>query len=181
VAALKGRRIVVIGISGSGKSTLARNLATRLGVKYVEIDALYWRPNWTGITTEQLREQVQRVVAEDAWVIDGNYSGVRPYIWARATTIIWLDYSLPVVMTRLIRRTTRRIVRREELWAGNRESIRKTLFSKKSILWWSFSHYKPNRQKYPALFAKSENAHLQILHFKSPRAADLWLNFINNN
>ena len=41
-------KINVVGTSGSGKSTLARQLAERLDVPYIEMDRLYWRPEWQG-------------------------------------------------------------------------------------------------------------------------------------
>src|SRR4051812_15248546 len=90
-----GKRIVVIGTSGSGKTTLARRLAAKLGSPHVEIDALNWGPNWTAATAEQLRAKVEQALAGDGWVVDGNYSRVRSYIWSRATTLVWLDYPLP--------------------------------------------------------------------------------------
>ena len=39
-------RTSVVGSSGSGKSTVARRLADILGVPYVELDAIHWRPGW---------------------------------------------------------------------------------------------------------------------------------------
>ena len=41
------RRTVVVGTTGSGKTTVAAELARRLGVSHVEMDALYWGPDWT--------------------------------------------------------------------------------------------------------------------------------------
>lgn len=40
-------RILVVGTSGAGKSRLAGQLAAALGVPHVELDALYWGPDWT--------------------------------------------------------------------------------------------------------------------------------------
>src|SRR5688500_3597481 len=41
-----GKRIIVVGSSGSGKSTLGEQLAARLDVPFIELDALYWEPGW---------------------------------------------------------------------------------------------------------------------------------------
>jgi adenylate kinase family enzyme len=178
MADFAGKRIVIIGTSGSGKTTLARQLAAKLGFSHIETDALNWGPNWTQASGEQLQERVAAALSGDKWVIDGNYSRVNQFVWSRATTVIWLDYSLPVIMTRLIRRTARRVILREELWSGNRESVKTTLFTKDSILWWALTTYKRRRRDYPRLLALPEHAHLEVIHFQSPRAANRWLNSI---
>jgi cytidylate kinase len=36
-------RYIVIGATGSGKSTLAQRLSQKLGLEYIELDALFWR------------------------------------------------------------------------------------------------------------------------------------------
>ena len=46
---------------------------------------------------ENLRDRVPAVAAGGGWVIDGNYSDVRPLIWERADTVVRLDYSFPVM------------------------------------------------------------------------------------
>ncbi len=127
------RRIVVVGTTGSGKSALARQIAGRLAIPHVELDALHWGPNWTGADTAVLRERVTRATQGEDWIVDGNYSRVRDIVWPRADTVVWLDYSLPVILWRLARRTIGRIVTDEELWHENRESIRTTFFSRDSL------------------------------------------------
>jgi len=132
-----GRRIVVVGTTGSGKTTLAGELARRLEVSHVELDALHWEPNWVEAPIGIFRERVIRAVSGGAWVADGNYSAVRDIVWSRADTIVWLDYSLPAILCRLTRRTFRRIFTREELWNGNRERIWVQFLSRDSIFLWA--------------------------------------------
>lgn len=166
---------MVIGTSGSGKTTLARQLAAHLGFPHVETDALNWGPDWTPARPEQLQARVEQALSGDIWVLDGNYSRVSSFVWSRATTIIWLDYSLPVIMARLVRRILYRIILRKELWNGNRESLKTALFTKDSILWWALTTYQRRRREYPELFTRPEHAHLQVIHFQSPRATNRWL------
>ena len=170
------RRIVVVGTSGSGKTTLAYRLAQRLGIPHVELDALHWGPDWTPAPREVFRERIAQALSGDAWTTDGNYSAVRDIIWSRTDTIVWLDYALPVIMGRVMWRTFRRIVMREELWSRNRERLWGAVFSRDSIIWYALRTYRRRRREYHVLFSKPEHAHLDIVHLRSPRAAGEWLN-----
>ena len=154
----------VIGTSGSGKSTVGAELARRLGVPHVELDALSWEPNWTMAAPEVLRRRVQDAVAGDAWVVDGNYSATRDLVWPRADTVVWLDLPRRVVMSRVISRTIRRLVTREVLWNGNRESLR-TALSRDSIILWAWTTYGRRRHDYPRLAAGYP--HLAFVHLRS--------------
>jgi adenylate kinase family enzyme len=123
------RRVSVAGASGSGKSTLAAALAARLGVPYVELDALNHGPNWVEATPDELRARVEAALAAapDGWVCDGNYAGkLGDLVVERADTLVWLDLPLPVVLARVVRRTAIRVVRRTELWpaTGSRSAAR---------------------------------------------------------
>ncbi len=169
------QRTAVVGTSGSGKTTLASRLAQQLVVPHVELDALHWGPDWTPVPLEVFRQRVAQALGRDAWTTDGNYSGVRDIVWSRADTVVWLDYSLPVVMGRVIWRTIRRSVTREELWNTNRERFREAFFGRDSIVWWAFRTYRRRKREYPALFSQPEYAHLSVIHLRSPRAAQEWL------
>ncbi len=169
-----GRRIVVIGTTGAGKTTMGAGLAGLLAIPHVELDSLFWGPNWTECPTEVFRDRVAEATRGDAWAVDGNYGKAREIIWSRADTVIWLDYTLPVILYRLTRRNAYRIGRGVELWNGNRETLRATL-GRNSLFVWAFRTYRRRRLEYPEHFRRPEYAHLRVLHFRSPRQARRWV------
>lgn len=171
------RRFVVIGTTGSGKSTLAGQLANKLGLDYIELDALNWGPNWTPAGGPLLRARVEAATRSPGWVVAGNYSETRPVTWARAEAVIWLDYSLWVIFWRLFRRTWKRVLFREELWNGNREHLwtHLKLWSEESLFHWLFKTYWRRKREYPQLLALPEHAHLKTFRFETPQQAQDWL------
>jgi len=171
-------RIAVVGTTGSGKTTLARALAHRLGRPHIELDALHWEPDWQEAPLEIFRERVVDALDHPQWVVDGNYSKVRDLVWARADTVVWLDYPLRVILTRLFRRTAHRVVTRKELWNGNREGLRNAV-SRDSIILWALTTYRRRRREYPQLLNRPEHAHLRTIHLRSPREADRWLDYLS--
>jgi adenylate kinase family enzyme len=169
------RRINVVGTTGSGKTTTARQIACRLGLPHVELDALHWDANWTEAPLAIFRERVAQALAGDAWVVDGNYSKVRDLIWSRVELVVWLDYPLAVIVRQLVWRTLRRTLLREELWSGNRERFLNQFFARDSLLWWALTTYRRRRAQYQALFAQPSYAGLAVVRLPSPRATHDWL------
>ncbi len=169
------QRVVVIGTSCSGKTTFAKSLAQKLNVLHIELDAIHWKENWTPAPTEEFRASARVATAPETWVLDGNYSAVRDIVWARATTLIWLDYPFPVVAGRALGRTLRRAVSQEPLWAGNTETLRRALLSKDSILWWVLKTYRKRRRDYPLRFREPQNRHLEVTVISSPAQAEEFL------
>ena len=147
------RRVVVVGTTGAGKTTFGRALAERLGATFTELDALYWQEGWT--PAPDFAEQVERALETAQWVVDGNYNDeVQPFVFARADTVIWLDYSFGTKLWRLFKRTCRRTLSREVLWNRNTETVRKAFFSRKSIFVWSFQTHWSQRRRYEKLLSE---------------------------
>lgn len=175
-------RIVVIGTSGSGKTTLAKQIALKRHVPHIELDALNWQPNWQEAPLDEFRVAVENVLQPQQWVLDGNYRKVRDIVWKRADTLVWLDYPLRVILWRLTQRIFKRTLTRENLWGtGNRETLWKHFFTRDSLYLWVFKTYRRRRREYPQLFQHPEHAHLQVIHLKSPRKTEQWLNELDKN
>jgi adenylate kinase family enzyme len=170
------QRVVVIGTSGSGKTTLAQQIAGRLRLPHIELDALHWEPGWRPASPEVFQGRVIEALSGDAWVVDGNYSKVRDLVWKRADTLIWLNYPLWVSLWRVFWRGVKRSLTREDLWnTGNRESLRQHLLTRDSLIWWVLKTHKRREREYPALFRLPEYAHLQVIQLRSPKETELWL------
>src|SRR5829696_9943485 len=168
------QRIVVRGVSGAGKSTFAAELARRLGLTYVELDALHHGPNWSEPTAEEFRARVGAAMAAApaGWVIDGDYDAkLGKTVVAPADTIVWLDLPLQVTFPRLWRRTLHRIRNNVELWGGNRETWRDQFASRHSIFVWTMVSHVKHRRRWPARFAGDP----RLVRLRSAAEVRRWL------
>jgi adenylate kinase family enzyme len=171
----KPARVVVIGTSCAGKTKFARFLSGVLHCPHVELDTLYWQPNWLPRTADEFRALTAQALSRNDWVTDGNYAVVRDLVWSRATTVIWLNYSFQLVLCRALTRTVRRVLTREELFSGNRESFRMAFFSRDSILWWVMTTFHRRRKRYNELFEGTTHPQLTYLEFRNPAEAQRFL------
>lgn len=169
------RRVAIVGTSCSGKTTFASNLASVLNVKYIELDAINWLPDWVARPPDEFASLVEAEIANEDWILDGNYKRVRQKVWERATTIIWLNYSFPRTFYRALSRTTRRVVKGEILYSGNRESLRIALFSQDSILLWVLQTYHRRRREYAKTMREIDDGRKEIFIFRHPNQAQEFL------
>jgi adenylate kinase family enzyme len=147
--------MVTASASGNGKTTLGREIARRLDVPFVELDALVHGPGWTETPDDELRAQVERIVASKGWVIDGGYRGkLGDLVLEAADVVIWLDLPMWVWLPRLLRRTVRRIRGLEELWNGNRETLKSAFFGGDSLLAYAVRSHFRRRRVYPEDLAR---------------------------
>lgn len=172
-------RILIVGTSGSGKSTLARKISNILSVPDIELDALFWKPNWTQSNKEEFRAKIQESISKSSgFIMHGNYNQVRDLTWGNSDIVIWLDYSKKLVMWRVLKRSVLRILSNEPLWANNKETIRKTFFSKESIILWSWNTYDIRKKLYSEFIEKPEYENIKLLRIKSTKEADKLLQSI---
>jgi adenylate kinase family enzyme len=160
-------RIAIIGASGNGKTTLAAELAERLGIRHVELDALHHGPNWESSGAEVLRERVTAATEGDGWVTDGTYrSMLGDLVLERAEIAVWLDLPVPLIMWRLLRRTYVRRRDKVVLWNGNVEggSWREQIGY---LLWPALKRAYANRRSVPERFAR--HPHLSTHRLRSDR------------
>lgn len=177
------RRIAFVGCSGAGKTTLARQVAAKLDLVHIELDALFHQPGWTELPDGEFAKLVAERLgsAESGWTCDGNYNshGGRQ-VRDAADTIVWVDTSRRRVMSRVIRRTLRRVVTREELWNGNREPWTNlySLDPERNIIVWSWTRFAGYRQQYRAMTESGEWSHADVVRLSSPAEVDRWLESI---
>ena len=167
------QRICVIGTSGAGKTTLACQVAQKLNIPHFELDSLFWEPNWVTAPRDIFRRRVEESLVSNNWIVDGNHSKTRDIVWGKANTLVWLDYSFPLIMSRVLWRTFHRVVTKQQICNGNYESLKKT-FSKESIILWSLQTYRKRKREYPILIKQPEYSHLNIVRLNSPQAAEDW-------
>jgi len=170
-------RVLILGRTGSGKTTLARELAAALDVPHVELDSLYFGPDFSTAPLDLLRERTSEAIAQERWVTDGNKSAVRDLVWPRADTVIWLDYPVYVSLWRLAKRARRRTsaLSAQAAETGSRTGVpRQMLAAAKGVLTALRSH-RGQRREYPRMFAQPANRHLAVARLRSPRATRQWL------
>lgn len=98
------QRVMIIGPCGSGKSTLARELAPRMGLPLVHMDQLGWQAGWVETEKAELNARLAEEVAQDRWLIEGNYGSTLAPRLERADTVIYLDFPISLCLWRLANR-----------------------------------------------------------------------------
>lgn len=175
------QRVNIVGTSGSGKTTFAKKLATQLNCACIEMDALFWKPNWQESKDEEFFSLLEQHLEQEKWVLDGNYHRSRALKWRNVDTIIWLDFSFTRTLFQACRRALTRSLNKTELWGktGNVESFRRSFFSKESVLLWTIKTHASNHHRYQTLMSASEYRHIHFVRLTSPKMADKWLQHLD--
>jgi adenylate kinase family enzyme len=101
------QRVIVIGCGGAGKSLFSRQLAAVTGLPLHHLDALYWQPGWKKPAAENWQSTVDALIAQPAWILDGNFGGTLEQRLAASDTVIFLDVPAWLCLWRVVVRRIR--------------------------------------------------------------------------
>jgi adenylate kinase family enzyme len=116
--------VLVIGCGGAGKSTFSRQLARVTGVPLIHLDLHCWHPGWIPTPEDVWNHRVAELIAQDAWIMDGNYASSLAARLARCDAVVFFDISRRACLWAALRRlVVHRFGRRPDLPAGCPESV----------------------------------------------------------
>jgi adenylate kinase family enzyme len=171
------RRISIVGTTGSGKSHLAARLADVTRLPLIHMDELRNDASGKKLSDDKFRSAVSEVIGGDDWIVDGYYRSVSDLIWPRADMIVWLDYPISFIMSRLftryLRKQTRRVATKVSKSAhvtagspsvGNNASWRDRMAR--------FSRGLQEKSRYETLLTQSANADAKIIRLSKQGQVD---------
>lgn len=91
-------KIIVIGCPGAGKSTFSRKLSEVTGIKLHYLDMLWHKPDKTHISREEFDIGLEKIMANESWIIDGNYTRTLESRLKECDTAFLLDYPLEICL-----------------------------------------------------------------------------------
>ena len=92
------KKVIVIGSPGAGKSTFSRKLRERTGLPLFYLDMLWHKPDKSNISREEFNRELNEILQQDEWIIDGNYLRTLKMRLDTCDTVFFLDYPLQVCM-----------------------------------------------------------------------------------
>lgn len=91
-------KIIVIGCPGAGKSTFSRKLSEVTGIKLHYLDMLWHKPDKTNISSEEFDIGLEKIMTNESWIIDGNYTRTLEARLKECDTVFLLDYPLEICL-----------------------------------------------------------------------------------
>ena len=163
------KRVLVIGSGVAGKTTLALEVGMITALPVVHLDRLHWGRNWAIPDRDTWHRRLKDAIAEDAWILDGNYSGSLPLRLPQADTVLFLDLPPHICVWRAIRRSQHyRSMTRPDMAPGCEEKL--TL----SFLYWTWTF---RRRKVPVMtkMIRDHAPHADVVVMKSQSDVERYL------
>lgn len=159
------QRVMIVGTSGVGKTTLSGHVAAVTGLPVTHLDMLAWTAGWKRRPQAAFERDLDRVLAQERWVVDGNYIKSLPQRAGLADTLILIDLPLWQCLIRVFRRWWKnRGQQRHDLPEGCLEPLPWT------FLKWVLSAPPRHQQLWHAVAAS--HPELTFYHLTSARQVD---------
>lgn len=102
---------MVIGSPGAGKSTVTKKLHAVSGLPIIHLDDHYWLEQWKRPTEEFWLQKLRELVAQEKWIIDGNYFSCLDIRLHAADVVIFLDIPTSVCLMRVCIRAMKWLIK----------------------------------------------------------------------
>lgn len=91
-------KVIIIGCPGAGKSIFARKLRDITGLPLYYLDLLWHKSDRTTVSREQFDTKLEEILAQDSWIIDGNYQRTLERRLEACDTVFLLDYPMDLCL-----------------------------------------------------------------------------------
>lgn len=165
-------KILVVGSPGAGKSTLAEAVAYRLALPYAGINGYRWQTDWKPTPPSRYNRLVDMVLNQAAWVMDDCMQERAAEIWPQADVVIWLDYSLSLVLSRITRRNLGWWMSGKYIWGANQMTLRRAVGG----ILEATREYGQTRRRIELLFLERDPS--RRMRFTEPQQETQWLRLL---
>ncbi|MBH5333319.1 adenylate kinase [Streptomyces pactum] len=169
------QKIALFGPPATGKTTLARWLSEQLGHPHTNLDDILFTPDGP-LPLEEFRRQAGEVTRHNRWIVEGNFSKLADVVWHRADVLVWLDFPLPVIVYRVVRRSLRQLAGHDDSPQAKRLTWSTAFFSRRSLLRTAVRKYRNNRPRYARQVAETAGLGIEVVRLRSPREVERWKN-----
>ncbi|MEQ8820020.1 MAG: hypothetical protein RLY93_07220 [Sumerlaeia bacterium] len=137
-----------------------------LNLPVIHLDQHYHGPNWQEPPPGVWQARLDKLLAGERWIMDGNYAGSLDRRLRRADAVVWLDFGRAVCLPRLIRRSLTYWRReRPDTAPGCRESFGWGYLDFLRFAWtW-------NDEVRPGILAALEQGDTPVWRLKTPKEA----------
>lgn len=143
------------------------------------MDAVFHRHGLAHVAHQDFLPVLDEFTDQDRWIVDGNYTshGTRDVVWPKADTIVWLDLTRRTALSRVMKRTLRRVLTREEMWPGVREPFSNLfrLDPYENIIVWTWTRHGHVRAKYETALVDGSWEHTAVHRLRSEAEVEAFL------
>ena len=170
--------ISIVGPSCTGKSSLARKLkCIDNDLEIIELDYLYWLPNWRHPKKKKFRNKVKESIAEcvqknKRYIIVGSYKTVNDLIYG-CDVIIYLNYTKFITFVHGLSRTLIRMVLKYKVCNDNTERFN-LLFTEDSVPYIIMTRHDDKKNRISTSLSKQKRSE-KLINISCPYHCSFWL------